>query len=236
MSRRPGGELATRPLHFIWILDASGSMSVDGKIQSLNNAIREAIPHMREVADENPNANVLVRVLSFSSGARWILAEPTPVQNFEWKDLKPEGVTDMGAALKELASVLDIPPMTDRALPPVLVLISDGQPTDDLNEGLNSLMSLPWGRKAVRVAIGIGEDVDMEVLEQFIANDEIKPLHANNPEALVRHIQFVSTAVLQVASSPYAPAGKEETKLEFAIPRRSSAAQESENEAASDIW
>ncbi len=139
MSRRPGGELATRPLHFIWILDASGSMSVDGKIQSLNNAIREAIPHMREVADENPNANVLVRVLSFSSGARWILAEPTPVRNFEWKDLKPEGVTDMGAALKELASVLDIPPMTDRALPPVLVLISDGQPTDDMSEGLNSL-------------------------------------------------------------------------------------------------
>ena len=41
MSRRPGGELASRPLHFFWICDCSGSMQTDGKIQSLNNAIRE---------------------------------------------------------------------------------------------------------------------------------------------------------------------------------------------------
>ena len=27
MAKRPGGELATRPLHFIWIADCSGSMS-----------------------------------------------------------------------------------------------------------------------------------------------------------------------------------------------------------------
>ena len=43
MGKRPGGELAARPLHFIWIADCSGSMAVDGKIQSLNTAIREAI-------------------------------------------------------------------------------------------------------------------------------------------------------------------------------------------------
>ena len=54
MTMRPGGELATRPLHFIWIADCSGSMAVDGKIQSLNTAIKEAIPNMQDVADENP--------------------------------------------------------------------------------------------------------------------------------------------------------------------------------------
>jgi len=36
-------------------------MAVDGKIQSLNTAIKEAIPNMQDVADENPNAQVLVR-------------------------------------------------------------------------------------------------------------------------------------------------------------------------------
>src|ERR1700683_1465271 len=45
--RRPGGQMAARPLHFIWLADGSGSMRVDGKIQALNNAIREAIPHMQ---------------------------------------------------------------------------------------------------------------------------------------------------------------------------------------------
>ena len=70
MSRRPGGELASRPLHFIWLADSSGSMEQDGKIQALNTAIREAVPHMRKVAEDNPNAQVLVRAVRFSSGAQ----------------------------------------------------------------------------------------------------------------------------------------------------------------------
>src|SRR5947209_4904366 len=62
----PGGEMAARPLHFFWIADCSGSMAGD-KIQSLNTAIREAIPEMRRVAANNPNAQVLVRAIKFSS-------------------------------------------------------------------------------------------------------------------------------------------------------------------------
>jgi len=202
MAKRPGGELATRPLHFIWIADCSGSMGVDGKIQTLNTAIREAIPFMRQVADENPNAEVLVRALRFSSGAQWHVSQPTPVADFKWTDLAAEGVTDMGRALRMIADQLKMPPMTDRALPPVLVLLSDGQPTDDFSEGLKALMDQPWGKKAVRMVIAIGGDADLEVLEKFIGNPEIKPLQANNPEALVRHIRWVSTAVLKAASSP----------------------------------
>jgi uncharacterized protein YegL len=200
--KRPGGEMASRPLHFIWIADCSGSMGFDGKIQSLNTAIREAIPHMRHVAKENPNAQVLVRAVKFSRGAQWHVAQPTLVEDFEWTDLQAEAVTDMGRALALVAEQMKIPPMTDRALPPVLVLISDGQPTDDFAAGLKSLLDLPWGKKAVRVAIAIGEDADLDVLQKFIAHPELKPLQANNPEALVRHIKWVSTAVLKSASSP----------------------------------
>lgn len=200
--KRPGGELATRPLHFIWICDCSGSMATDGKIQSLNNAIREVIPHMLSVADENPNADVLVRAISFSNGAQWHIAHPTAIGDFKWTDLAANGVTDLGRALSMLAEQLKMPPMTDRALPPVLVLISDGQPTDDFESGLQELMREPWGKKAVRIAIAIGEDAAHDVLEKFIGNSELKPLQANNPEALVNHIRWVSTAVLKSASSP----------------------------------
>ena len=202
MAKRPGGELATRPLHFIWITDCSGSMSIDGKIQALNNAIREALPHMQSVADENPNAEVLVRVLKFSTGAQWHVSQPTPVADFKWQDVQTDGVTDLGRALTMLAEQLRIPPMTDRALPPVLVLISDGQPTDDFAKGLQTLLDEPWGKKAVRIAIAIGEDADTEVLQKFIGHPELKPLQANNPEALIRSIKWVSTAVLKSASSP----------------------------------
>ena len=72
MSKRPGGELSTRPLHFIWITDCSGSMSVNGKIQQLNHAISEALPHMRRVAGENPNAEVLVRAIATGRADRYV--------------------------------------------------------------------------------------------------------------------------------------------------------------------
>lgn len=208
MIRRPGGELATRPLHFIWIADCSGSMGSHGKIQALNNAVREAIPHMQKVADENPNAQVLVRAVKFSNGAQWHIAQPTPVADFKWPDLKAGGTTDMGKALTLVTEQMKIPPMTDRALPPVLVLISDGQPTDDFAKGLDALLAEPWGKKAVRIAIAIGDDADHDVLQKFIAHPELQPLQANNPEALVGYIRWVSTAVLQSASSPASQTGQ----------------------------
>src|SRR5918999_634707 len=202
MTLRPGGELATRPLHFIWIADCSGSMAVDGKIQSLNTAIKEAIPNMQQVADENPNAQVLVRAVRFSDGAQWHVSQPTDIADFKWDDLSAGGVTSMRRALTLVADQLKIPPMTDRALPPVLVLISDGQPTDDFQGGLKALMDQPWGKKAVRVAISIGSDADDEVLQTFIAHPEKNPLQANTPEALVRNKRWFSPAVLKSASSP----------------------------------
>ena len=91
MCALPGGTLATRPLHFIWICDKSGSMSVDGKIDSLNKAIRLALPSMRQVADENPNAKVLLRTLKFSHGAEWhINSDALSLDSFQWQDLEAD--------------------------------------------------------------------------------------------------------------------------------------------------
>jgi uncharacterized protein YegL len=177
-------------------------MSENGKIQALNNAIRDVIPLMQKEADENPNARVLVQALKFSTGARWHVAQPTPIEQFRWTDLTTEGVTDLGRALATVADAMKVPPMSDRALPPVLVLLSDGMATDDYKSGLQKLMNEPWGKKAVRIAIAIGNDADYEALQRFIGNPEIYPLQANNPEALVRQIKWVSTAVLKAASSP----------------------------------
>ena len=198
----PGGAISNRPLHFIWLCDCSGSMSINGKIEVLNRAIRESLPEMKRVANDNPNANVLVRAIKFSDSAQWHVPTETPVNSFNWTDLTAGGLTDMGKALLLLAEQLKMPPMTDRALPPVLVLISDGQPTDDFDTGLRALMNEPWGKKAVRIAIAVGQDADKDTLQKFINHPELRPLEANNAETLVRYIKWASTAVLKAASSP----------------------------------
>jgi len=200
--RMPGGPIASRPLHFVWIADCSGSMSTDGKIQTLNIAVREALPAMVAAADENPEVQVLTHVLAFSTGAHWLTPQPIPVESFSWVDLSAEGVTDLGKALSLVADEFSVSKMPTRAVPPVVVLLSDGQPTDDWKKGLARFMSEPWGQKAVRIAIAIGRDADKDVLREFIGHGEIPVLEACNPDALTHYIRWVSTAVVSTVSSP----------------------------------
>ncbi|WP_294411286.1 VWA domain-containing protein [uncultured Ruminococcus sp.] len=209
--KRPGGELASRPLHFFWMVDCSGSMYGE-KIGAVNHAIQSTIPDMVDAANDNPNAQLLIRTLKFSTGASWVTSNPVNVEDFTWEDLEAGGVTDLGKAFEMLAAQLTIPPMTDRALPPVIVLLSDGQPTDDYKKSLDKLLNLPWGKKAVRIAIAIGHDVDNDVLTAFTGNRELV-LQANNPQALVKMIKWASTA----ASLVSAPASRVQSDMTDAL-------------------
>ena len=200
--KRPGGELASRPIHFIWIVDCSGSMYGE-KIGTVNHAIQSTIPDMVDAAKNNPNAQLLIRTLKFSTGASWVTPNPVNVNDFAWDDLAAGGVTEIGRAFDLLSAQLTIPPMTDRALPPVLVLLSDGQPTDNYKKPLDNLLQLPWGKKSVRIAISIGQDADDDMLYEFTGNKELV-LQANNPQTLVKMIKWASTA----ASLVSAPASK----------------------------
>ena len=201
--QRPGGELATRPIHFFWVVDCSGSMYGE-KIGIVNNTIQECIPEMRNSADNNPNAQLLIRALQFSSGASWITTSPVPVENYSWEDMEANGLTELGKAFDLLAAQLSIPPMPARALPPVIVLLSDGQPTDDYKKSLDKLKGMPWFRKAVKIAISIGQDADDDVLIEFAGNKELV-LQANNATALAKMIKWASTTSSMVSAPSSKP-------------------------------
>ena len=81
-------------------------------------------------------------------------------------------------------------------IPPLVVLLSDGEPTDEYEAPLAALDSLPWGKKAQRYAIAIGQDADLEVLQEF-TRDPQKVLPAANSQQLATLIQWASTQVLQ---------------------------------------
>lgn len=200
MADRPGAQLATRPLHFIIMADCSGSMAADGKMHALNNALRETVPHLIDIAEQNPHAELLVRVVRFGTGASWHVEQPTPAADFAWLDLEPGGYTDLGAALDLVCDQLEVPPMEARALPPAIVLISDGMPTDDWQGGMDRLLRLPWGERSVRTAVAIGRDAARDVLDGFVSDKEIGCVSANNPEQLVRLIRWASTQVGKAAS------------------------------------
>jgi uncharacterized protein YegL len=182
-------------------------MAAGGKIEALNTALRGALPHLQEISARNPFVQIFVRALVFADGARWHIAYPTPVDELRWTDVPAAGQTDLGAALQLLVAQLRTPPMEPRAFPPVIVLISDGQPTDEYDAQLASLLAEPWGRRAVRLAIAIGEDADLAMLQEFIADETLHPFKANDPEHLAYLVRFTSVVASRLVSEP-TPDGK----------------------------
>lgn len=202
MGRRITAKLAERELHFFWLVDASGSMSVDGKMAQLNTAIRGAIEPLREEAARGVGVAVLVRAVVFAHDASWHISEPTPLDEFEWDDVAivEKGTTELGRAIDVVTEELVALEAHGRGVPPVMVLVSDGRPTDfkepTFGAAMRRLDSTLWGRKASRIAIGIGADADEETLRRFIGHDEVDPIQVDNPGDLVNYIRWATTEVV----------------------------------------
>ena len=198
----PGLNVSKRQLNFYYLLDASGSMTTNGRIQSLNQSVRQSIPGMLEAASSQPNAVLKVHALEFSSDAKWKTHPGVLVEDFNWNDISAGGATMMGKGIDLLCDDLETN-MPSRSLPPVIVLVSDGHPSDNFDRSLSRLQKTPWGLKSVRIAIGMGpeSEVDWGVMKRFMFNMEIEPLHAHNSTELSNFISWASTVAVISSSS-----------------------------------
>lgn len=201
----PGGAIAKRKLNFFWICDSSGSME-HSKIETLNRAIREAVPTVIEALKTHPEVQVMMRAIRFGDEASWQVGpEPVPIENFHlsWRDLSVTGHTATAKAIRLLSSELAVEKMPRRGLPPICILISDGYTTDTLEEydaAIAALCASPWGKKAVRLAIGIGEDFSADELMKFVSHREVGILKARSADELVKWIVWASVTATISAS------------------------------------
>jgi uncharacterized protein YegL len=208
MSDRPEAEISRLPLHFFWVLDVSGSMVAQGKIQALNNAIHETIPALREEACHNPHIELMIRVLAFADEAEWVVGEPTPVDQFRWPGVAAvaDGMTELGPALHQLSLAMHSLAEDGRGFTPAAVLVSDGRPTNirqpTFSEALRELLAEPWGRRAVRMAVAIGRDADTPTLQRFIGREDLEPVQADSTEQLVDSLRWAATVASRMAASP----------------------------------
>ncbi len=203
-----GPRLASKPLQMIWMLDVSGSMGVGGKIDALNDAMRQAITSVQDAASENPGVQVFGRVIAFAHEAVWHVEASTKIEELVWSDVSvvERGTTEMGAAIGLATEAIRDASRAGRGVPPALVLVSDGKPTDlrapSFGASLRQLADDPWGRSASRVAIGIGADAEMDVLRRFIGHDELEPLRAGNADELRHYLRWASTVAIDERSRP----------------------------------
>ena len=94
-------KIARRTMTLFFIVDTSGSMA-GAKIGSVNDAIRETIPDLQELSDNNPDAAIKIATLQFDTDARWLYPQPIDSADFRWNDLQVGGLTSLGLALNTL--------------------------------------------------------------------------------------------------------------------------------------
>ena len=183
-----------RPLPVIILADTSGSMGVDGKIDALNQSLRDMVKSF--AAESRLRAEIHLGVITFGGEAKAHLPLSAAHQIQDIQEFGAEGGTPLGAALTLARHMVeDRELIPSRAYRPVLVLVSDGLPTDDWEGSFRDLLASDRAAKATRVALAIGNDADEAMLSQF-GNDLEAPLfHANNAAEIGRFFRAVTMSV-----------------------------------------
>lgn len=206
------GTITQRPLQFFWIADYSGSMS-GKKIAILNQAIREALQPVRDAVAAHPEVAIMMRAIKFADSADWHVGPaPVSVEQFVWPELSTAGGTATAQALRLLAGELTLEKMPRRGYPPVCILVSDGfctDPPEEYEAAIAEIIKLPWGKRAVRLAIAVGDpaDYDENELLKFVSHSEVGVLKADTPQKLINYIRWASVAASVGASVGKSKAG-----------------------------
>ncbi|MCF0134161.1 MAG: VWA domain-containing protein [Blautia sp.] len=186
-----------------YLVDTSGSMG-GSRIGTVNAAMEECIPLLKEVAAANDDAEIKVAILQFSSGSSWVTPASGPVglDDIIWNDLQAGGMTEFGGALLELDKKLSRNEYLNSqtgAYAPVILLLSDGGPTDNWEVGLNKIKENNWFKHAIKIAIDIESGSDRSVLAQFTGNPEAI-LDAKDTATLKKMIHKVSVRASEFQS------------------------------------
>lgn len=192
-----------KDLHVFYILDTSGSME-GTKISTLNRAMEESIQALRDVAKSNGDAKLKLAVMEFNSGCKWITYNgPEDLEeDFFWDPLKAGGLTDIGAALKELNSKLSrkafLNSMTG-ALMPIIIFMTDGYATDNYEKDLEVIRKNRWFQYGTKIGFAVGDDADLKMISSVVGNSEAV-IHTNDLELFKKLLRFVSVTASKLVS------------------------------------
>ena len=164
----------------IFILDTSGSMT-GTPIEILSKSIKKMIEILSTFANNSKwesdvayvkfYATCNISIITFDSNARIVMSYTDAEKINDLPTLKTGGITALGAALKLAKDMIDDSEVTLQSWQtPIVILVTDGYPTDDYLEILHDFATKGISAHCKTYAIGIGEAVAKKVLKQFALN------------------------------------------------------------------
>ncbi len=193
-----------RALPIFVLADTSGSMRGD-KINELNLALREMHTALKQADDIR--GKFQLAVITFGGDVN-ILQPLADLDDITLSELTAAGNTPMGEAFETVKELIeDKEVVSSRSYTPTIVLISDGMPTDCSEEfyykknyldwePLKGLLSGVRSSKCQRLALGIGEDADIEMLKAFLNNSEVPVIKAKDSSGIAKFFRWVTMSTV----------------------------------------
>lgn len=179
----------SKPLPVLLLLDVSGSM-YGSRITELNKAVNIMINEFKTTVAKE--ISLQMSVITFSNNAN-VHIPMQSVENITWKDLSASGVTNLSSALDLAKSMIenkDIVP--SRAYRPAVILVSDGYPNDNWKESMRVFIESGRTSKCDRMAMLIGEQSAVEVMNEFLKGSGNRLFYANDAKDISTFFKFVT--------------------------------------------
>ena len=206
-----------KALPIILLLDVSGSMGTDGKIEHLNEAVIDMLDAFSKEMKKSEHI-YKVAIITFGTGATILqeFGDPDFILN-NYKQLTAGGQTYLGAALETAKTMIeDKNVMPSYWYRPAVLLLSDGHPYGENSGYWKQCMDAfcntgRSGAKTQRFAIALGKDASEDILAQFTGNPD-NVLHAEDASEILKNFREVTLTVAQRFDNPdpnqFVPYGK----------------------------
>ena len=196
-----------RRLPVYLLLDTSGSMAGE-PIEAVKNGVQVMISSLR--ADPTAIETAHLSIITFDTDARQTVPL-TDLASFQMPDLIATGTTSLGEALKVLSNCIKTEvrkaSTTEKGdWKPLVFIMTDGQPTDDWQSGLNEFKNVKVGTV---VACAAGSGADTSILKQ-ITNDVVSL--ETDQESIKSFFKWVSSSI-GATSTKVQESGTEATGL-----------------------
>ncbi len=206
-----------RVIPVILLLDSSGSMAENGKIDVLNSAVRSMLDSFKNSA--NSIAAIKIAVIAFGGSCATVITKDKNDNSAiiqyadevldNYVELQAYGMTPMGNAFALAKNLIeDKDKIPSRCYRPYVVLVSDGMPNDNWEHSLNEFTNAGRSAKCYRMSMGIGVNKGTDeylVLEKFASNKEAV-FEASDANGISKFFRFVtmSTTARAYSSNPNA--------------------------------
>lgn len=203
-------DLADNPTNRVPIcllLDISSSMEGE-PINELNEGFKIFISDLKSDVLTKYSADLCVITFggSYSNNIEQevkIIKEFGPLDELKVEKFEAYGYTPMGEAVNTAVELLnrrkeEFKENMVQYFQPWLVVLTDGEPTDEYLSAANKVSSLINSQKLTIFPVGVGDDFNEEVLQQFSPNAPILRLKGTK---FKQFFQWLSASVQQVSAS-----------------------------------